>query len=127
MLSLRGSDAVRGCSLKIPPLAGLEFLMPLSPLSRILTDRALPGEGGCIDFGVDIGATIELCGEPFGLRSSPPPRIADIDIPGRWLLARSRTPANGDAVGGPRGADPRCDDEVGAFWGEEGGGMFLVG
>lgn len=49
------------------------------------------------------------CGDVFS--SAPLPRIDDIDIPplGRWedeRLARSRMPANGDAVGGPRGADP---------------------
>lgn len=57
--------------------------MYLSPASRILDDRALPGDGGCIDRGVSAEATAELCGDPFGRCPSPPPRIADIDMSGR--------------------------------------------
>lgn len=49
----------------------------------MLDARALPGEGGCIDLGIGGGAVVELCGEPVVLRSSPPPSIADMDIPGR--------------------------------------------
>lgn len=51
--------------------------------SRMLLDRALAGDGGLIEFGVEDGGTAELCGEPMGLRSSLPPRMADIDMPGR--------------------------------------------
>lgn len=80
-----------------------------------------------MDFGVYVGATEVVCGDSFGLRSSLPPSIADIDIPGRWLLVRSRTPANGEAVGGPLGADPSCDEEFGAVCGDDGGGIFRVG
>lgn len=77
----------------------------------------------------------ELCGETAGfLVSSPPPNIDDIDMPpeGRCgggtedMLARSRMPEKGDAVGGPRGAGPRIDDaeELLPGWGGEGGGML---
>lgn len=69
-----------------PPkvLGGLVRLVSRSPLSRILDDLALPGDGGCIDLDVEEGPWTEPCGEPGGLRSSPPPpSIADIDIPGR--------------------------------------------
>lgn len=101
---------MRGGSPKL--LGGVVRLVPRSPLSRILDDLALPGDGGCIDLDVEEGPIAGPCGDPGGLRSSPPPSIADIDIPGRWwLLARSRMPANGDAVGGPRGADVKCAEE----------------
>lgn len=57
----------------------------------------------------------------MGLCSSPLPSIDDIDIPAPGLceakLARSRAPANGEEVGGPRGADARWWDAA------EGGGI----
>ncbi len=62
------------------------------------------------------------------MRSSPPPRIDDIDIPpaGRNAEkeARSRSPLKGDAVGGPRGAGPDSDDALEGRWGGEGGGIW---
>ena len=68
-----------------------------------------------MDFGVDAaagGAFGELC----SFRSSFPPRMEDMDIPpdGRYDEndARSRAPANGDAVGGPRGAEPGREDAL---------------
>ena len=68
----------------------------------MLDALTLPGDGGGIDFGV------ELDGESCGLLSSFPPSIEDIDIPPAGLLdekdARSRIPANGDAIKGPREA-----------------------
>lgn len=81
----------------------------------MLEDLALPGEGGGIELGVDVtagGAFGELC----NLRSSIPPKMEEMDIPpdGRCdeKDARSRSPANGDAVGGPRGADPGRDERL---------------
>lgn len=67
------------------------------------------------------------CGELGGFRSSPEPRIDDIDMPpdGRdEYNARSRAPANGEAVGGPRGAPPggSCGGEGGGMWRDGNGG-----
>lgn len=60
--------------------------------------------------GVADGPMAEERGDSGGLRSSLP-SIEEIDMPGfgRWVakLAKSRTPANGDVVGGPRGAEAR--------------------
>ena len=70
---------------------------------------------------------VELNGEPCDFLSSLPPSIDDIDIPpdGRFdeYDARSRTPANGDAVGGPRGADPGSEGALDDTCGGDGGGM----
>lgn len=117
MPSLRVSGAARSCpdargiargSPNIP-LGGLTSLNSRTTPSRILDDLALPGDGGGIDLGVDVTAGGAF-GDPCDLLSSPLPRMDDIDIPpaGRWEEkdARSRAPAKGDAVGGPRGAGP---------------------
>ena len=112
---------------------------------------ALPGEGGriaCIDddnpapaiFGeLLMPLSIPLPtidgifrGELLILLSLPPPSIEVIvmPLPGRCGAkpGRSRTPANGDAIGGPRGADARCAEAVGGgICGGEGGGMLRVG
>ena len=51
----------------------------------------------------------------------------EIDIPpdGLWDEndARSRTPANGDAVGGPRGAEPGRENALEGSWGGDGGSI----
>lgn len=78
---------------------------------------ALAGDGGCIDLVVEDGKAAELCGEPAGRLSSLLPNIDEIDMPAPdrcddAKLARSRTPANGDAVGGPRGPEPGSDDDA---------------
>jgi hypothetical protein len=50
------------------------------------------------------------------LRSSLLPSIDDIDMPPPGLFdendVRSRTPAKGEAVGGPRGAEPGSDEAL---------------
>lgn len=81
MPSLRGSEPMRKGSPK--GLGGVARLRPRSLLSRILDDLALPGDGGCINLVVGEGPNAGPCGESGGLRSSLPPSIADIDIPGR--------------------------------------------
>ena len=69
-----------------------------------------------------------MCGELCDFLSSPLPSIDDIDIPpdGRCDAndARSRAPAKGDAVGGPRGAEPGRDDALEGSCGGEGGGIW---
>lgn len=70
--------------------------------------------------GVEVAGVCD-CGELGGLRSSLEPSIDDIEMPpdGRdEYEARSRAPAKGEAVGGPRGAPP------GGSWGGEGGGIW---
>jgi hypothetical protein len=93
----------------------------------MLVDRALPGDGGGMAFGMAAAGGGAL-GEPCGFRSSLPPRIDDIDMPpaGRYDAneARSRAPAKGEAVGGPRGAEPGNDDALEGRWGGEGGGIW---
>lgn len=107
-------------------LGGLTSLNTRANGSRILDDLALPGDGGGIDFGVDIVAAWE-CGELCGFLSSPPPKIDNIDMPpaGRCEEndARSRKPAKGDAVGGPRGAEPGRDEALEGSCGGDGGGI----
>lgn len=106
-----------GGALDSPKLyrGGLKSPFPRAPPSRMLDDLALPGDGGGMVFGVDALMVVAF-GELCGLRSSPPPSIDDIDIPpvGRCdeSDARSRTPAKGDAVGGPRGAEPGKEDAL---------------
>ncbi len=111
-------------------LGGLLSLPLLAPGSRKLDARALPGDGGGIDLGVPVGSGGKL-GDVCGFLSSPPPRMDDIDMPpdGRCDAkdARSRTPAKGDAVGGPRGAEPGSDDALEGRWGGEGGGICRDG
>jgi hypothetical protein len=98
----------------------------LAPGSRMLDDRALPGEGGGIVLGVGV-AVGSVFGELCGFLSSLPPKMDDIDMPpgGRpdEKEARSRAPANGDAVGGPRGAEPGRAEALEARCGGDGGGM----
>lgn len=49
-------------------------------------------------------------------------------MPGRCPEVMSRTPAKGEVVGGPRGAEVICGaEEEGAFCGGDGGGIFRVG
>ena len=83
----------------------------------MLVDLALPGDEDRIDCSVGDGATVKLCGDLLGRRSSLPPSMDDIDMPapGRWdaKLARSRIPAKGEVIGGPRGADARWLDAAG--------------
>ena len=106
---------------------GVISLYPRVCGSRMLIDLALPGDGGGIDFGGD-DAAMPVCGEAFDLFSSLPPNIDDIDIPPAGLCdendARSRAPAKGDAVGGPRGADPGSVDIAEGSWVGEGGGIW---
>ena len=80
---------------------------------------------------MDLGgeaAACETCGELCDLRSSLLPRIDDIDIPPPGRLdekdARSRAPANGEAVGGPRGAEPGSDEALEGICGGDGGGIW---
>lgn len=74
----------------------------------MLDERALPGDVGRIGFGVAEGPMVDECGELVGLRSSLPPSMDEMDMPAVGLcVAKSRTPAKGDVVGGPRGADAR--------------------
>ena len=71
-------------------------------------------------------------GDPTDFASSlPPPKIDEMCMlaPGRCGAkpGRSRTPAKGEAVGGPRGAEERCAEALGgAIWGGDGGGMLRV-
>jgi len=73
-----------------------------------------------------------LRGELLMFRSFAPPSIEVIamPLPGRCGAkpGRSRTPAKGEAIGGPRGADARCAEAAGGgICGGEGGGMLRVG
>lgn len=86
----------------------------------MLDDLALPGDGGCIVLTVGEGAVWEVCGELFGFIVSPPPRSAEMGIPTPGLCpeekpARSLIPANGETVGGPRGAGPGREAELGGI------------
>lgn len=107
-------------------LGGLYCPLLLALLSRMLDDLALPGDGGGIVFGVD-APMVAAFGELCGWLLSPPPSMDEIDMlpEGRCdeSEARSRTPAKGDVVGGPRGADPGSDDALEGGWGGEGGGI----
>ena len=100
----------------MPPLMGLGSLRPTSP-SRMLADLALPGDEDRIDCRVGDGAMAKVRGELMGKRSSVPPNIDDIDMPAPdrcdAKLARSRMPAKGEVIGGPRGADARWLDAAG--------------
>lgn len=76
--------------------------------------------------GVEEGGACD-CGELGGLRSSLLPNIDEMDMPpdGRDEYdARSRAPANGEAVGGPRGAPPggSCGGDGGGIWRDWNGG-----
>ncbi len=98
-------------------LGGVLGLAPREKPSRILDDLTLAGDGGGMDFGVD--ASGEACA---GLSSLLPSRD-EMDMPPVDLFdasdARSRAPAKGEAVGGPRGAEEALEGR----WGGEGGGM----